>query len=110
MAPHHLATAAGLHVLRLGGFNGLMIVLVVIATRAGSWDLPFGRGQRFGSNMNALLEGIPFERWPAANHYVLQVENFGRTLRDGAAYPCPLEFSKGTQRMIDMVLEAEQRG
>ena len=50
------------------------------------------------------------ERWPAVNHYVLQVENFGRTLRDGVAYPCPLEFSKGTQRMIDMVLEAEQRG
>lgn len=27
------------HYLRLGGFNGLMIVLVVIATRAGTWDL-----------------------------------------------------------------------
>jgi predicted dehydrogenase len=50
-----------------------------------------------------------FERWPAANHYVLQVENFGRTIREGAPYPCPLEFSRGTQRMIDMVLEAERR-
>ncbi|EYD75418.1 Oxidoreductase, Gfo/Idh/MocA family [Rubellimicrobium mesophilum DSM 19309] len=50
------------------------------------------------------------ERWPAANHYVLQVEAFGRTLREGAAYPCPLEFSKGTQRMIDMVLERERAG
>jgi hypothetical protein len=44
-----------------------------------------------------------------ANHYVLQVENFGRTIREGAPYPCPLEFSRGTQRMIDMVLEAEGR-
>jgi predicted dehydrogenase len=51
-----------------------------------------------------------FERWPGVNHYVLQVENFGRTIREGAAYPCPLEFSRGTQRMIDMVLEAEKRG
>jgi predicted dehydrogenase len=51
-----------------------------------------------------------FERWPGVNHYVLQVENFVRTIREGAAYPCPLEFSKGTQRMIDMVLEAEGRG
>jgi predicted dehydrogenase len=49
-----------------------------------------------------------FERWPGVNHYVLQVENFGRALREGAAYPCPLEFSKGTQRMIDMVLGAER--
>jgi predicted dehydrogenase len=50
-----------------------------------------------------------FERWPEVNHYVLQVENFGRTLRTGAAYPCPLEFSRGTQQMIDMVLETERR-
>ena len=34
------------HVLRLGGFNGLMIVLVVIATRVGSWDLPGRSGGR----------------------------------------------------------------
>ena len=47
------------------------------------------------------------ERWPGVNHYVNQVENFGRSLREGAAYPCPLEFSKGTQRMIDMVWAAE---
>lgn len=46
------------------------------------------------------------ERWPGVNHYVLQVENFCRSVREGVAYPCPLEFSKGTQRMIDMVFEA----
>jgi len=46
------------------------------------------------------------ERWPGVNHYVLQVENFGRAMRTGADYPCPLEFSRGTQRMIDMVLAA----
>ncbi|QFT62233.1 Gfo/Idh/MocA family protein [Roseivivax sp. THAF30] len=45
------------------------------------------------------------ERFPDANHYVLQVEAFNRAVLDGAIYPCPLEFSKGTQRMIDMVYE-----
>lgn len=50
------------------------------------------------------LDGtIRTEQWPAVNHYVNQVENFARTVREGAEYPCPLEFSKGTQAMIDMV-------
>jgi hypothetical protein len=35
------------HYLRLSGFNGLMIVLVVIATRAGTWDLPGRRPARW---------------------------------------------------------------
>lgn len=46
------------------------------------------------------------ERWPAANHYILQVENFCKSVRDGVAYPCPLEFSRGTQVMMDMVFAA----
>lgn len=50
---------------------------------------------------------VSTERWPGVNHYVLQVENFGRAVRGEADYPCPLEFSRGTQRMIDMVLAAE---
>jgi len=45
-------------------------------------------------------------RWPGVNHYVLQVENFGRSVREGTPYPCPLEFSKGTQAMIDMAFGA----
>jgi len=32
-------------------------------------------------------------------------------VRDGVPYPCPLEFSKGTQAMIDMVFaNAEEIG
>ncbi|WP_238364384.1 Gfo/Idh/MocA family protein [Mesobacterium pallidum] len=42
-------------------------------------------------------------RFPGVNHYVLQVEAFNRSVLDGAAWPNPLEFSKGTQAMIDMV-------
>jgi predicted dehydrogenase len=41
------------------------------------------------------------ERWPAANHYDLQVAAFNRTVREGGNYPCPLEFSRGTQAMMD---------
>jgi predicted dehydrogenase len=43
------------------------------------------------------------ERWPAVNHYVLQVEAFSRSVREGVPYACPLEFSRGTQAMIDTV-------
>ncbi len=48
---------------------------------------------------------VTSERWPAANHYKLQVENFGRSIRTGAAYPCPLEFTRGTQVMIDRAFD-----
>lgn len=44
------------------------------------------------------------ERFPGANHYKLQVEAFGRSVLQGEAYACPLEFSRGTQRMIDEAL------
>ena len=42
-------------------------------------------------------------RFPRDNHYVLQVEAFGRSVATGAPYPCPLEFSRGTQEMMDQV-------
>lgn len=48
------------------------------------------------------------ERFPTDNHYVHQVENFGRSVRDGVPYPVPLEFSRGTQAMIDMVFAAAE--
>ena len=51
---------------------------------------------------------VTTERFPAANHYVLQVEAFGRTVREGDPYPCPLEFVKGTQSMIDRVFAVAQ--
>lgn len=52
---------------------------------------------------------VTTERFPGVNQYVLQVENFGRSIRQGAAYPCPLEFSRGTQDMMDMVFNAGGR-
>jgi len=50
------------------------------------------------------------ERFMRENHYVLQVEAFGRALREGTPYPCPLEFSRGTQAMIDRAYAAAQDG
>ncbi len=49
---------------------------------------------------------VTTERWPAVNHYVLQVENFCHAVQTNGDYPCPLEFSRGTQHMMDMVYAA----
>lgn len=43
------------------------------------------------------------ERWTGLNQYVLQVEAFCASVRDGTPYACPLEFSRGTQEMMDQV-------
>lgn len=49
------------------------------------------------------VQAVTVERWPGVNQYVLQVEAFCRSVREGASYPVPLEFSRGTQAMIDRV-------
>jgi predicted dehydrogenase len=41
------------------------------------------------------------ERWPAVNHYELQAAAFNRAVHEGGDYSCPLEFSRGTQVMMD---------
>lgn len=68
-------------------------------------------GGPFNANVNDLAEvelhqngnRVITERFPTANHYVLQVEAFDRSVRDGVPYACPLEFVKGTQAMMDTV-------
>jgi predicted dehydrogenase len=70
-------------------------------------------GRPFNANVNDLAEvelhrngnRVIGDRFPTANHYKLQVEAFGRSVRDGAAYPCPLEFVRGTQAMMDRVYD-----
>lgn len=52
---------------------------------------------------------VRHERFPQVNHYVEQVQNFSTSVRDGVDYPCPLEFSRGTQRMIDMAFAAANK-
>ena len=68
-------------------------------------------GGPFNANVNDLAEvelhrhgnAVLTDRFPTANHYVLQVESFGRSVREGVPYPCPLEFVRGTQVMMDRV-------
>jgi predicted dehydrogenase len=57
----------------------------------------------FGEARLELQRGMETitERWPAVSHYELQAAAFNRTVREGGTYPCPLEFSRGTQRMMD---------
>lgn len=43
-------------------------------------------------------------RFPSGNQYVHQVNAFNASVLDGTAYPCPLEFTRGTQQMIDDIL------
>ena len=57
-------------------------------------------------NLETAVGSRVQERWPSVNQYVLQVENFAKTAQSGAVYPCPLEFSRGTQNMLDMIFEA----
>ncbi len=70
-------------------------------------------GGPFNAGVNDLAEvelhtggtRVLTERFPRDNHYVHQVEAFGRSVRLGTPYPCPLEFVKGTQVMMDRVFE-----
>jgi len=71
---------------------------------AGVLRLPVPFNARvFGEARLELHRGMEtsIERWPAVNHYELQAAAFNRAVREGADYPCTLEFSRGTQAMID---------
>ncbi|MDQ2065806.1 Gfo/Idh/MocA family oxidoreductase [Xinfangfangia sp. CPCC 101601] len=71
-------------------------------------------GGCFNANVNDMAEvelhqqgnRVISERFPAAPQYKLQVEAFGRAIREGGAYPWPLEAAQGTQRMMDRAYAA----
>lgn len=50
------------------------------------------------------------ERFVADQHYLLQIDAFNRSIRTGEPFPCTLEFSRGNQRMIDMIYAAATSG
>lgn len=69
---------------------------------------PFNVGN-YGDAVLELREAdgrITLERFPGADQYCLQADAFHDTILDGADYACPLEFSRGNQRMIDMIYAA----
>ena len=43
--------------------------------------------------------------YPGVSHYVNQIEAFSDAVLNGKTYPCSLEFSKGTQLMIDSIFD-----
>ena len=69
---------------------------------------PFNAGVHDQAQVELHQPGhkLTIERYPGVNQYKLQVEAFCRSVRTGEAYPCPLEFVRGTQAMIDMVFAA----
>jgi predicted dehydrogenase len=69
---------------------------------------PFNANKADVAELILDREGAPkqVERWPAENHYVRQVENFCAAVRGEADYPVPLEWSRGTQQMLDMIYAA----
>jgi predicted dehydrogenase len=84
-----------------------------VATFQGTKGMIRLEGGPFNANVNDLAEvelhqhgnRVITERFPTANQYRLQVEAFCRSVSSGAPYPCPLEFVRGTQAMMDRVYE-----
>jgi predicted dehydrogenase len=85
-----------------------------VVTIQGETGMVRVEGGPFNANVNDLAKvelhthgnRVTTDRFPSVNHYVLQVEAFGRTVREGVPYPCPLEFVRGTQVMIDRAYAA----
>jgi predicted dehydrogenase len=48
------------------------------------------------------------ERFPRADQYRAQIDAFNAAVLDGAAFACPLEFSRGNQAMIDRIYAAAE--
>ena len=72
-------------------------------------SVPFN-ARVFGEPQLQLSRGMEtlVERFPAQNQYELQVAAFNRAAAGGGDYPCPLEFSRGTQRAMDRVFDLGQ--
>ncbi len=87
-----------------------------VVTIQGSKGMIRVEGGPFNANVNDLakvelhVQGnrLITDRFPNANHYKLQVEAFGRTIRNGEPYACPLEFVRGTQAMMDRAYHVAQ--
>ncbi len=50
---------------------------------------------------------LRLERFPLVDQYSRQIDAFNDSVLNGTAYDCTLEFSRGNQRMIDMIYSGE---
>ncbi|NNU81499.1 Gfo/Idh/MocA family oxidoreductase [Halovulum dunhuangense] len=80
-------------------FHGTQGVLTV--------ETPFN-AQLYGDAVISLRQGngITLERFPGAEQYRHQIDAFNASVLDGVPFACPLEYSLGNQRLIDMIYEA----
>ncbi|SHI37089.1 Gfo/Idh/MocA family protein [Wenxinia saemankumensis] len=70
---------------------------------------PFNAGSYGEAQLHMEIgQEVTTWRWPGVNQYVLQVEAACKAIREGASYVCPLEFSRGSQAMIDAVFAAAE--
>ena len=69
---------------------------------------PFNPGVFAEAQVRLQTEGgqARIERFPIGNQYQMQVEAFCASVRNGVPYPCPLEFSRGTQAVLDGIFKA----
>ncbi|MBF9034679.1 Gfo/Idh/MocA family oxidoreductase [Rhodobacterales bacterium HKCCE2091] len=77
--------------------------------------VPFNAQVAGGPQLDLAIAGEEMRvfRFTNERQYVHQVEAFNDHLLNGTPYPCPLEFSRGTQAMIDKVFavaKARERG
>ncbi len=69
---------------------------------------PFNPGTYGEARLVLVRDGTEVEviRFPGVDQYVAQVEAVAATVLDGARFACPLEFSRGTQSMLDAIFAA----
>ena len=53
---------------------------------------------------------VKIERFPLVDQYRAQIDAFNHAVLTGAGFDCPLEFSRGNQRMIDAIYAAAAEG
>lgn len=97
----HWITSMNIHLTQFMTFLGTQGRIHVSA--------PFNAGS-YGEAQIELTQAdgsVRVERWPEIKQYVLQVEAFGASVRDGVPYAWSLENAKATQAVIDAVYAAD---
>jgi len=70
-----------------------------------SLPAPFNPGTYGEARIVVARDGAEVQviRFPGVDQYVAQVEAVAAHVLDGASFPCPLEFSRGTQSVLDAI-------
>ncbi|MHA3914238.1 Gfo/Idh/MocA family protein [Halovulum sp. GXIMD14793] len=70
-------------------------------------ETPFNAKLYGDDVVSVFADGVETrERFPLVDHYREQINAFNTAVLENEEYACPLAFSQGNQRMIDMIYEA----